>query len=530
MTQPWISDLNDGTYQNPVLFADYSDPDAVRLGDDYYLTASSFSSSPGLPILHSRDLVNWTLINHALPQLVPVEHFRTPRHGEGVWAPALRHHDGKFWLYYPDPDFGIYLITATDPAGAWSEPVLVLPGRGLIDPCPWWDESGHLFLVHGWARSRAGFANRLTLVPLTPDGLAAAGESRTIIDGDALENMRTLEGPKLYSRHGYVYIFAPANGVAEGQQFVFRARSIEGPYEHRMVLAQGNTPVNGPHQGAWVDTPAGDHWFLHFQERQPYGRIMHLQPMRWRDDDWPVMGDDPDGDGLGVPVLRHAKPALPAQPLAAPPSTDLFATGQPGLQWQWNANPSEPSPLVSATPGRLRLRATPLPSPSSPETADSLYDAPNLLLQKFPAPAFSATTTLDFSAAQPGEAAGLIVYGYSTAWIGLRRDNDGFKLVVTTHVEAHARHTAPTEVYLTPAPAADAAVRLQLTISTGGHCRFAYAFGDGPFIPLDVTFSATEGRWVGARHGLFASAPAEASADAAGIATFSPYLVTPPAL
>jgi beta-xylosidase len=182
-TLPWLPDLGNGRYRNPILFADYSDPDAIRVGADYWLTASSFSHVPGLPILHSRDLVNWTLVNHALPQLVPTEHFATPRHGAGVWAPAIRHHAGRFWIYYPDPDFGLYVLTATDPRGRWSEPVLVKAGRGLIDPCPLWDDDGKVWLVHAWAKSRSGKNNILQLNQLSTDGTCVLdGEGVVIVD------------------------------------------------------------------------------------------------------------------------------------------------------------------------------------------------------------------------------------------------------------------------------------------------------------------------------------------------------------
>jgi beta-xylosidase len=339
-TIPWIPDCGDGTYRNPVLFADYSDPDAIRVGDDFYLVASSFHATPGLPILHSKDLVNWTIINHALPRQLPVDHYSVPRHGEGVWAPAIRHHDGKFWITYPDPDFGIYFTTAKDPAGEWTPPVLVKAGKGLIDPCPFWDDDGQPYLIHGWANSRAGISNLLTLHKLSPDGTKVIDAGTTIIDGAKIPGWRTIEGPKLYRRHGYYYVFAPAGGVAAGYQAVFRAKNIYGPYELRIVLEQGSTAINGPHQGAWVDTPTGENWFLHFQERRPFGRAVHLQPMVWRDDDWPVMGHDPDGDGKGEPVLVHAKPNVGrTYPVAAPQTSDEFEGAALGLQWQWNANP-----------------------------------------------------------------------------------------------------------------------------------------------------------------------------------------------
>src|SRR3954463_11591124 len=140
VSKVWVADQGDGTYKNPVLHADYSDPDAIRVGDDFYLTASSFNAAPGLPILHSKDLVNWQLINYVFKRQKPLDVFAKPQHGGGVWAPSIRFHDGEYYIFYPDPDFGIYMTKTKDPAGAWSEPVLVKAGKGLIDPCPLWDE------------------------------------------------------------------------------------------------------------------------------------------------------------------------------------------------------------------------------------------------------------------------------------------------------------------------------------------------------------------------------------------------------
>ena len=189
---PWVPDRGDGTYQNPVLFADYSDPDAVRVGSDFYLTASSFPATPGLPILHSKDLVNWTIINHVFAAQPPAGYFSKPRHGQGVWAPAIRHHGGKFWMFYPDPDFGIYVTTATDPASEWSAPFLLEAGKGLIDPCPCWDDDGTFYLIHGWAKSRAGIANLRTLHPLSADGTI-------IIDANKLPGPSPSRRPRMNS-------------------------------------------------------------------------------------------------------------------------------------------------------------------------------------------------------------------------------------------------------------------------------------------------------------------------------------------
>lgn len=150
-------------YKNPVLNADYSDPDAIRVGDDFYLISSNFEDIPGLPILHSKDLINWELIGHALKSQPPFVHFSKTQHGNGVWAPAIRYHNDEFYIYYPDPDFGIYLIKAKNITEPWSDPELILAGKGLIDPCPLWDDNGKAYLVHGWAGSRAGIKSILSM-------------------------------------------------------------------------------------------------------------------------------------------------------------------------------------------------------------------------------------------------------------------------------------------------------------------------------------------------------------------------------
>jgi beta-xylosidase len=513
----WSPDCGDGHYRNPVLHADYSDPDAIRVGEDYYLVSSSFSAVPGLPLLHSRDLANWRLLNHALPSLVPAEHFSVPRHGQGVWAPSLRHHAGKFWIYYPDPDFGLYLITADDPAGRWSEPVLLKTGKGLIDPCPLWDDDGRVYLVHGWAKSRAGISNLLTLLRLSADGQRVEEDLGTIVDGAKVPvpGFRTLEGPKFYRREGWYYIFAPAGGVAEGWQSVFRARDIRGPYEHRIVLAQGSTEINGPHQGALVDTPAGEWWFLHFQDKAAYGRIVHLQPVVWRDG-WPVMGHDTDGDGTGEPVLLHRKPVLsPAAPVV-PATSDEFSSPQLGLQWQWQANPRAGWHSLTARPDHLRLHSQPEPKPAN------LYQSPALLLQKFPAPAFRVTTRVEFEPQAVGESAGLIVFGYTYSWIGLRARDNGLALIWAICPEA--AKGPPEEEHLL-IERLDGPVWISVIVRPHGACRFAFSTDGDSFTDTGREFTATVGHWVGAKVGLFACAPAGATSR--GHADFNRFQVSP---
>jgi beta-xylosidase len=495
---PWVPDRGDGTYTNPVLYADYSDPDAIRVGRDYYLVASSFNAVPGLPILHSRDLVNWRLIGHALPRLSPEALFATPQHGKGPWAPSIRHHDGRFWIYFPEPDLGIYLVTATNPAGPWSTPFLVKGGRGLIDPCPLWDDDGQLYLVHAWARSRAGFANVLTLNRLSADGLRVLDAGTVIIDGDRIPGYRTLEGPKFYKRKGEYWIFAPAGGVKPGWQSVFRSKTVDGPYESRIVLDQGSTDINGPHQGAWVDTPSGEDWFLHFQDLDAYGRVVHLQPMRWRDDGWPVMGVDADGDGKGEPVRTHRKPdTRAASPTPGPPASDEFDGPRLGLQWQWQANPDRAWMSLTAARGTLRLYARPAPA------SNNLWMAPNLLLQKWPAPEFVVTAALNVMSLAEGDTAGLIIFGQDYAWLGLRKTASGLRLV--SAVAKDARDGKP-EQELAGLDAGGPVIYLRVTVMTGGRCRFAFSADGARFTPAGDEFVAKAGQWVGAKVGLFAVA------------------------
>lgn len=497
VSQVWVADNGDGTYKNPVLHADYSDPDAVRVGEDYYMTASSFNAAPGLPILHSRDLVNWKLIAYALPQQVPPDVFSKPQHGNGVWAPSIRFHKGEYYIYYPDPDYGIYLIKAEHPAGPWSEPLLVAGGKGLIDPCPLWDDNGDAYLVHAYAGSRAGIKSIIVVKKMNAEGTKLLDAGRLVYDGH--ETDPTIEGPKFYKRNGYYYIFAPAGGVATGWQLVLRSRNVYGPYERKVVMDQGSTPINGPHQGAWVNTPTGEDWFLHFQDKGAYGRIVHLQPMRWVNN-WPVIGIDKDGDGKGEPVLQYKKPSGKSQyGIITPPESDEFNTSSLGLQWQWQANPVATWSFTDALKGGLRLYSV-----QEPEDAKNLWDLPNLLLQKFPAETFTVTTKLSFhpSPKPLQERTGLVVLGLDYASLELQAREDGQYLLYSICENAEKK-TAPKNKELIKLTSAT--VFLRVMVSEGGICRFSYSTDGEQFIQMDNSFTAKPGKWVGAKVGLFCS-------------------------
>jgi beta-xylosidase len=482
---PWTPDQHDGTYRKPVICADYSDPDVIRDGGDFWLVASSFTCTPGLPILHSRDLVNWTIVNHAIDNLPDPRHvFDTVRPGEGVWAPSIRKHAGKFYIFFPMPDEGIYVTTATDPRGKWSAPHPLIAGKGLIDPCPLWDDDGKAYLVHAYARSRSGIKNVLRVRPMASDASHLLGDGRIVYTDPA--HQPTLEGPKFHKFNGMYYISAPAGGVPTGWQLILRSKNVYGPYEPKIVLEQGLTsPINGPHQGAIVNTPDGKQWwFVHFQDAGVYGRIINLEPVHWQDG-WPLMGVDRDGNGIGEPVLRHAKPNVGDDvAIAVPQTTDEFTSESLGLQWQWQANHHTGWASTSARKGWMRLYAA--------SNEEDLGKLPNQLLQKLPARKFSCETSLELPRDAQNVQAGLIVTGRKHAALVIERKTGDPRLLLIVDNKIVATQ-----------PLDGTGARLRVAMEDGGRCHFSFANSTGDFHAIGEPFQAVEGVWIGAKVGLF---------------------------
>jgi beta-xylosidase len=291
---------------------------------------------------------------------------------------------------------------------------------------------------------------------------------------------------------------------------------VFGPYDDRVVLAQGRTDVNGPHQGAWVDAPDGSEWFVHFQDKAAYGRVVHLQPMQWKDG-WPMMGEDPDGDGIGQPVGSWRLPASAGTPRSpvVPPTSDEFDGPALGLQWQWAANP-DPA-WWSLAGGALRLRAVPAAEPAA-----TLWAAGHLLLQKLPAPAFSAATTLQPEELGEGSESGLVVMGRDNASLVVQR-SEGRSRLVRRDCRKADEGGAELERASRPLPAGP--VELQVEVAEGAVCRFAArGAGEASFTALGEAFTAREGAWIGAKVGLLARAPHRANAP--GRATFDSFRVS----
>lgn len=509
-SEVWVSDEGNGMYRNPVLHADYSDPDVCAVGGDYFLTASSFNCTPGLPILHSKDLVNWKIVNYALKKVEPVEYYNEARHGKGVWAPSIRFHEGMYYIYWGDPDFGIFMVKTRDPYGEWDAPVLVKAGKGMIDPCPLWDDDGRVYLAHAWAGSRAKFNSVLTVCELNKEGAAVISDPVLVFDGNDGVN-HTIEGAKFYKRNGFYYLFAPAGGVVSGWQLVMRSKNVYGPYEARIVMAQGKTDINGPHQGGWVDTPAGESWFLHFQDKGAYGRVLHLNPMKWIND-WPVIGVDKDGDGCGDPVSRYRKPKTDkTYPIETPVESDEFDTRKLGLQWEWHANYQDVFGFTTNM-GYARIYGHEL----SPHFKN-FWEVPNLLMQKFPAEEFTATAKLKVSAKDDGQLSGLIIMGWDYSWIGVEKQGEKFllKQAVCKDAEQGNLEQVSTLAVLEPSrkfevglfPNYEREIYIRVHVDKGAYCRFSYSLDGKKFTEAGTLFKARQGKWIGAKVGMFSVTP-----------------------
>ena len=495
VSEVWNPDNGDGTYTNPVLNADYSDPDICAVGEDYYLTASSFAHIPGLPILHSRDLVNWEIIGHALQSQFP--DIKAPEHGKGVWAPSIRHHNGEFYIYWGDPDRGVFMVKAKDARGPWNEPVCVIPGKGMIDTCPLWDDDGRCWLVNGWANSRCGFNSILTVRELSADGMRPISNPVIVFDGGNVNY--TTEGPKFYKRDGWYWIMCPAGGVEKGWQLAMRSKSPLGPYESKTVLAQGKTAINGPHQGGWVHTPYGEDWFLHFQDKGAYGRVVWLQPVDWSSG-WPIMGDK------GEPLTTYRKPKSSSTTNINPQESDEFNAPKLGLQWQWQGDYNQLYGMPTAD-GFLRLFTYRHPS------TDNLWTVPAMLLQKTPADVFTATTKIRLAAKAEKQYGGIVVMGRSYSSLVVERVGDMFQLQQRTCPKADTggkeavtlletfKPTAKDKLDYHPALYMD--IYLRITVDDG-KATFAYSLNGKTYKAAGEQFTMREGKWVGAKVGLYA--------------------------
>jgi beta-xylosidase len=461
-------DQGDGTYKNPVLKSDYSDPDILRHGDDFYLIASDFHFV-GMQVLHSKDLVNWEIIGQVFDRLSMASKYDEMKgYSQGTWAPALRYHNGEFYVFVCTPSDGLFMWHAKNPAGPWSGTVTVRAVPGWEDPCPFWDDDGQAYLIHSYKG-----AGPLILHRMSQDG------KQLLDDGKEIYRGAVAEGPKLYKRNGFYYVSLPEGGVDTGWQTVLRSRDIYGPYERRQVFPKGS-----PHQGGWVELKNGETWFMSFKSTGYLGRICYLNPVQWTDDDWPVFGDK----GQPVDVWKKPNVGKPS-PIMRPPTSDEFKTKSLSPIWQWNHNPVPSAWSLTQRRGWLRLTAQP---------AESLSLARNTLTEKLWDSAGSIDVKMDASRMKDGQRAGFaFMSGSDFGWIGIGQDG-GVRKILWRQGEGPVLQGN------------QAWFRGTYDGDTG---RLFYSLDGKTYVDSQKTFRLVFRFWKGARIAIFSFGPYGGSAD-----------------
>lgn len=471
-TGSW-GDQGNGTYINPVLNADYSDPDVIRVENKYYMVCSEFHFM-GMPVLESSDMVNWRIVGRVFDHLDFPGYSTNDEYGKGTWAPSIRYHKNRFWIYVCTPGEGLLMSSSEKPEGPWDPIVVVKATPGWEDPCPFWDDDGTGYLGH----SLVG-AGPIIIHKLSADGKSLLDDGATVYTGfDA-------EGTKIFKMNGYYYLSIPEGGVEKGWQTVLRSKSIYGPYEKKVVLEKGSTNINGPHQGALVDTPDGQWWFFHFQSDGPMGRVVHLQPVIWQDG-WPLIGVDIDHNGIGEPVYVWKKPDIKGNfKITAPQTDDDFSSTTLGLQWEWNHNPENELWSLSEKPGWLILKA---------DKADNFVKAHNTLTQKVMGTKGEAIAEMDLSGMAEGQKAGLCSMGGKvTNLIGALKKGGALNLFFENNGKI---------INETPLKSKKVFLKVSLDIK-GDKNQFSYSTDNKTYSPFGEPFTTAAGYWKGTRIGLF---------------------------
>ncbi len=402
-------------YKNPVLQFDFSDPDVIRVGKDFYMIASSFNHLPGLPILHSKDLVNWHIINYAVKRLP--DKFNQVKHGEGIWAPSIRYHNKKFYIFIPMPDEGIFVCESDDIKKEFSPLRPLLVGKGYEDPCPIW-ENGKCYVVFGFVKSRIGFNSTLAIFETDEEVKERLTEYKVVYEGH--NDNPTIEGPKFYKRNGYYYIMAPAGSVKGGWQTALRSKSIYGPYESKIVMFQGDSLINGPHQGALVDLDNKNekYAFIHFQDMRAYGRIVHLEPAKFIND-WPICGNANDPLLCGTPVYEHEY-LVDKKSNYKMMISDDFNSKSLSDMWQYPANDSNFLEFKDFL--QFNIKHT--------DIKNEINLIPYAIYSKVPALEFNVSTNFDISNLKNGNHFGFTVMGQKYIALDFKNEDDKYYMSI----------------------------------------------------------------------------------------------------
>ncbi len=481
---PWQSDQGDGRYANPPLYADYPDPDIIRVGADFYFITTTFANVPGLTLMTSKDLVNWRFVGHVIDRLEGRPQYDLKDGGayrSGIFAPSLRHHDGMFYVAVTPVGENTRIYRARDPHGPWTMNRLTEPA---FDPGLFFDTDGR-----GYIATSIGSDGTITLLSLSAD-------LRRITDKRVIYFNKGAEGSKLVRRGDYYYLF---NAIPSKLALtVSRAKALTGPWETRPQIDD----TSGGHQGAIVDLPDGRDFGFVMVDAGAVGRMTNISPIHWRDG-WPVWGT-PDAPGR-VPTLA-LKP-IQGKPVTLLPASDDFAARELGMQWQWNHNPLPDRWSLTARPGFLRLNAAP---------GADIWTARNTLIQKGQGPASRGEVSIDAAGIRPGDQCGFGTFGKHNGHIAIGRDAGG-RLTLTMRVVtdvADGKTTRRTEdVRIAARPVAGSRLFLRTDMDfRAGMGRVAYSVdgrswaGMGGEFP--IAYDWRTGTFQGPQYALFCYNPA----------------------
>jgi len=484
-------DQDDGTYRNPVLNADFPDSDTVEHHGTYYMISSKQHMSPGMMILESKDLVNWSLVGHVYKKLSWEPNYRPDQmngYKYGVWAGDLAYHEGRWYCYMIDTKSGLYMISAPDIHGPWDEPICMLRRQGWTDPGVFWDdEAKQAYLVCNFGRvpDKKVRITQIRLFKMSWDGRKVLDEGSVIYDQGRCESC------KIDKINGTWYIFLSEWIDRDRKQIVLRSKTdiIYGPYDRKVILERGTAFDRSAVQGSIVQAPDGSWWYLHQlvqNTTNPFqGRPQCLEPVTWVNG-WPIIGKDEDNDGIGEPVLSYRKPVT-GQPITAPQTDDEFDGPKLGPQWEWNHNPRDDRWSLTERPGWLRLKA------SVPVGKGDFWGACNTISQRIMGTGKGTVVTkLDLSGMKPGQQAGFVRFSIIYHLFGVRMNSNGVKQLL---FNANGK--------VTNGPAIRTDTLWIRTVNDGNRAHFAYSTDCELFTRFGPVFTIKFGNWCGDRLGFY---------------------------
>jgi beta-xylosidase len=472
--QKFQADNGDGTFTNPVIAADYPDPDVIRVDSVYYFVSTTMFVFPGVTILKSYDLINWEYCSNALPRFDFNKCYDLDgcnRYGRGQWATSLKFHNGKFHILFITLDEGGFYLTADKAEGPWE--INRLP-KGFYDPGLFFDDDGKIYVAHGY--------NKISITEVD-NNLVAKSDDVLVYTGDI---RRGLEGAHVYKINDYYYLYCTYGGL-DGFQVALRSKNIYGPYEQKVVIRDTTHGPNfGIHQGALIETQTGEWWTMLFVDSGPFGRFPSLQPVTWVDG-WPMVGVD------GKAVVTFRKPNVGKEyPIKILPTSDEFdmpigESGNPELnmQWGWNHNPEPTKWSLKENPGFLRLKTV--------TVVDSLQKARNTLTQRMFAYysddiTSEATIKMEFENMKDGDIAGLAVFQNPYAYIGIKKSNGHHYIIMVNNGKLiDSIKVDKTKIYLRASAffgSGAAPLYGGKSVSGSGNASFSYSLDNDSFTKI----------------------------------------------